>query len=658
MVSTILFLAGVFFLAPSPAHAFSRVVDTGALAGAKPNSWAYGVNSSGVVVGVCDSKFGVQHAFVFDPAHGGFQDISPAGLDSVMDYSEANAVSDNGVVVGDRISEDDMYDNAFIWTRTGGFKYIGTFGKPCQWNVATAVNDAGQVAGYGLAANGDTDAFVWSAASGMLDISASGPFTSAWPVGINSSGCVCGNGWGNTVSNSAFFWSPSTGMIDIGDPAGNYFGQPTGISDSGYVVGYSFDGSGDEHAWIWSQTSGFKLLPGPAGSTWEEADAIRGQTIVCQADAGVYTLNITKLKPVLVTAGPSDSSWIRSIAGIDSAGKVAGSAQFAPDTAPYTHAFLGTEDLGSIAMTSSSTALAINSSGQVAGWSLTGGAAHATVYNPDAAEAITDIGVLGAAWNEQSAGYAINDSGLVAGVSYYNPSDAFLWSATSGMLNLGSLSSSLSNTIAEGITDSGEVVGCAENQAGIQDGFIGTTSGLIDLGAPTGFNGSQIICVNPSGSIAGGAGIGIDGFAEAAVWTPTGGWNLLGLLPGGLDSYVNGVNNSGLAVGNASVSTGVEHGVAWKKLGAITDLGLLPGGTYSYAAGVNSSGWIVGYADNAKHKTHAVVWKPGKKIEDLNSLVPTDGMTLLWATSINDSDEIAAVALLPDGDVHGVVIEP
>src|SRR5262249_43135513 len=118
------------------------MADLGSLYGNDGNSWAYGINDAGQVVGASYVPFGV-HPFLW-------QDGQMIEL-GILDGSSAGGafgINDAGQVVGDLlyIDGDTGVDRAFFWDPEQGMTDLGV---PTGFNfsVAIAVNTAGQVVG-------------------------------------------------------------------------------------------------------------------------------------------------------------------------------------------------------------------------------------------------------------------------------------------------------------------------------------------------------------------------------------------------------------------------------------------------------------------------------------------------------------------------------
>jgi probable HAF family extracellular repeat protein len=279
--------------------------------------------------------------------------------------------------------------------------------------------------GYSLAINnlGDVvvqpypsgNPFVWAPDGSILTLLPLAGDSSAIAFGINSQGLVVGSSESQT-SSSAVLWTNGV-PLDLGTPGTS--SDATGINASGEVVGVKVTHSRGE-AFLWTEATGMQGL-----------GFLRGRRNGSSAQA------------------------------INRFGQVVGSSD---DYAFIWSKTTGMKSLGKLPGYDGSAASAINDLGQVAGQSACLNCSletHATLWSK-AKGSMLDLGVLPGASSSVAAG--INNLGQVVGEVAYSLTDyrAFVWSPSTGMLDLNTLIPANSGWFLEfglAINDKGQIVG-------------------------------------------------------------------------------------------------------------------------------------------------------------------------------------------------------
>jgi len=234
-------------------------------------------------------------------------------------------------------------------------------------------------------------------------------------------------------------------------------------------------------------------------------------------------------------------------------------------------------------------------------------------------EKMRDLGTLGS--GKDAAALFINDQGQVSGVSYTNT----LSNATTG--------------------------------SPTQDPFFWENGKMVDIGTLGGTNGSPWY-MDGLGRVVGTSNLAGDQTAHAFVWDKRNGIKDLGTLPGQTLSVATWINESGEIVGATDFSYGGSS-ILWKN-GKTIDLGKLPSDCTSEALAINASGQIIGNSSpDCISDGVGVLWNDGGAPVDLNTLItPASSVNVSFPVYLNDRGEIVAHGVLPNGDVHAMVLVP
>ena len=307
-------------------------------------------------------------------------------------------------------------------------------------------------------------------------------------------------------------------------------------------------------------------------------------------------------------------------------------------------------DLGTLGGNASA-ATAINTPGQVTGWSTTaGGATRAFLYS---AGTMTDLGTLQG--GSFSTGAALNDLGQVVGSSGINAfgpmfqefTQGFLWENGS-MRSLGALHCPCSfnrrygTSAAFAINGQSQAVGDSETLRGamFRHAFLWQNGAMQDIGGGAGsFSISAAYGINVLSQVVGV----FDG--RAFLWE-NGVRQDLGTLPLHVSSTARAINEAGQIVGESVSVTGLESRAFLWLGGVISDLGTLAGDPSSDALAINAHGQVVGRSGTRDGSvSRAFLWHNGT-MRDLNSPISMlAGWIFKSATGINDGGQIVGAGL-------------
>ncbi len=317
--------------------------------------------------------------------------------------------------------------------------------------------------------------------------------------------------------------------------------------------------------------------------------------------------------------------------GLNNAGQVVGLAEAADGTS---YPVMWSGGVATPLSTRPGRALALSAGGAAAGnvMSADGLRLDATLLSGGHAH---DLGTLGGSFSNA---VAVNDSGQVAGYAR-TPDEkdhAFLATA-SGMVDLGTFGGPYS--YAYGLNQSGLVVGSAYDASGTPRCFLSTGGGLVDPGT-LGGRACNALAVNDAGQVTGNSATSA-GIGHAFLFDSRGMVDL-GTL-GGSSSVGYAINRLGQVAGAARTAANQQH--AFFHDGTrMVDLGTL-GGTSSTATGVNASGQVVGNSTLANGSKQPFFFANGVML-NVNTLVP--GLSNVDASRLylNDAGQIAGTGTI------------
>ena len=257
-----------------------------------------------------------------------------------------------------------------------------------------------------------------------------------------------------------------------------------------------------------------------------------------------------------------------------------------------------------------------------------------------------------------SAAYGINNQGQVVG---YSGSDAgnraFVWSADTGLVNLGILAIGDVASSANDINDVGYVVGTSTSATGKRSFLWSQDAGMVDIGDVTGgSNNVSATALNDLNQVTGSL-LSADGTVSPFLWDAASGVSDLGNLPTGSDvGFGFDINNSTQVVGRSNTLDG-DRAFLWLPDTGMQSLGTL--GFGSYAFGMNDAGTIVGLSTiSGAHK--AMIWTETAGMLDLNSELQAEyaAWSLLEAYDINEKGWIVGLGVDPDGNQRSFLLQP
>jgi probable HAF family extracellular repeat protein len=273
------------------------------------------------------------------------------------------------------------------------------------------------------------------------------------------------------------------------------------------------------------------------------------------------------------------------------------------------------------------------------------------------AQTFTGLGAL----NQQSfwsmAHGVSADGRVVVGVSDINAlgqSEAFRWTASTGMVGLGHFPGFIGSSAAAVSADGSVIVGGAtQTSSGGDKPFRWTqATGLAGLGDlhPGGDEWGRAVGVSADGAT-------VVGFStssstqqnQAFRWTSSEGLVGLGDLPGGnVNSFANGVSADGSVIVGEGFSASGSEAFRWTSASGLVGLGDLPGGAFgSSATAVSADGQTVVGVSTSASGLEAFLWTtsggmvglgdlPGGIFRSIGQAVSADGSIVVGHGTIGN----------------------
>lgn len=198
-------------------------------------SFAVAINDTGLIAGNSVFSTDVVHAFAWTPATG-LIDIGTLGGGR---QSEARAVDELGEIAGDAVVANGR-SHVFLWTRAGGIRDLGTDGG--FTSSIRGMSSRGRIAGSLQKTLGRDHAMTWTHSHGMKDIGTLPGGQIARALAANNYGEVIGeSALKDPAVFHAFVWTYASGMIDLNKrvrylPKGMVLQSALAISDNGSIV--------------------------------------------------------------------------------------------------------------------------------------------------------------------------------------------------------------------------------------------------------------------------------------------------------------------------------------------------------------------------------------------------------------------------------------
>jgi probable HAF family extracellular repeat protein len=227
----------------------------------------------------------------------------------------------------------------------------------------------------------------------------------------------------------------------------------------------------------------------------------------------------------------------------------------------------------------------------------------------------------------------------------------FVWTKSGGMQDIGNLGS-IGSTVAEGINNSGQIVGGSLLTGGaISHPFLYTTSGgMRDLGSLGGNVGSAM-AINDSGEVTGFSYLTDNVTSHSFVWDESNGMQDIGSIIGD-SSFATAINSSEEVVGYAITPSGSWTAFYWNASEGMRALEA-PVSSQTVATGIGTNSQVVGFCDNSV-QSRAVRWERATTLQAFRTLVPPNNPYPGWVGAINRVGQIVGEG----NNGHAILLTP
>ncbi|HEY1756770.1 MAG TPA: hypothetical protein VGG72_15450 [Bryobacteraceae bacterium] len=201
---------------------------------------------------------------------------------------------------------------------------------------------------------------------------------------------------------------------------------------------------------------------------------------------------------------------------------------------------------------------------------------------------------------------------------------------------------------AGAINDLGQVAGTCNGSL-----FIGTPSGTTVIPTPSGWANAYLDAMNNSGQVAGYVSNAAQTVTQALIGSVSG-TTLIPLPSGWSSSSGFAINNLGQVAGSGTNGGGAEQAFIGTAAGVTAIIPIPPGATWAaaYLGSLNGSGVVVGSSDAG-----GWIWDATNGTRLLNSMVPS-GWNITSAISISQNGLILAEGTLTGGFPQFVELTP